>query len=343
MVNADIDLTADQVNYTIDDDFFTNFLAGRFTGPIFENIAAGGPEFYSASIDPTNNTIGLEASDVIVLADRLTVNLQSIFFDNGDSFTLNVGFLYRGSNAADTITGAGFNDRVVGSGGNDHLAGGRGLDRLQGQNGNDTLDGGGGGDAMAGGAGNDRYISDNANDRFIEAGNAGIDTLFTAVGRAMSGNLENVFLTGAAGFMIGNGLANQIHGNDLANALVGGAGDDWIYGGGGNDRITGGPGVDHLVGDAGIDTFVFTEARGSDVVHGFQRGIDMLDLAAIDANSAAAGNQAFDYVGNAAFSGAGDLRYVAGILAGDVNGDGRADFRVEIANHPPLAESDLIL
>ena len=39
---------------------------------------------------------------------------------------------------------------------------------------------------MAGGAGNDRYISDNANDRIVEAGNAGIDTLFTAVGRAMS-------------------------------------------------------------------------------------------------------------------------------------------------------------
>ena len=111
---------------------------------------------------------------------------------------------------------------------------------------------------------------------------------------------------------IGNGLANQIYGNALDNALVGGAGNDWIYGGGGNDRITGGPGVDHLVGDAGVDTFVFTEASGRDVVHAFERGVDVLNLAGIDANAAAAGNQAFDYVGGAAFSGAGDLRYAGG-------------------------------
>ena len=58
------------------------------------------------------------------------------------------------------------------------------------------------------------------------------------------------------------------------------------------------------------------------MVHAFERGVDVLNLAGIDANSAAAGNQAFDYVGGAAFSGAGDLRYAGGVLSGDVNGDG---------------------
>ena len=96
--NADIDLTADQLTYTIDDDFFTNFLAGRFTGPIFENITAGGPEFYSASIRQTDNTLGLEVGDVAVADGRLIINVQSIVFDNGDGFTLNFGFLYLGSN-----------------------------------------------------------------------------------------------------------------------------------------------------------------------------------------------------------------------------------------------------
>ena len=76
MVNADINLTADQLTYRIDDDFFTNFLAGSFTGPVLENITAGGPDFYTALISPTDNTLGLEAGDISTVGGRLAINLQ---------------------------------------------------------------------------------------------------------------------------------------------------------------------------------------------------------------------------------------------------------------------------
>jgi len=344
MVNANIDLTADQLTYTINDNFYTNYVAGTFTGPILDNRTPGGPLFYTATISPTLNTLGLEVADVAVVGNRLTINLQSKVFHDGDGFTLNLGFLDRGTNSDDTITGGNYSDRLVGFGGNDHLFGGRGLDRLVGGNGNDVLDGGGAGDRMAGGSGNDWYVSDNPNDRIIEAANAGIDTIFTSVTRRISDNVENLTLTGTAEAGYGNGLSNVIHGNDAANILSGAAGSDWLYGGAGNDTISGGAGFDHYVGEGGSDTFVFTVGAGRDAVHAYESGVDTLDLSGIDANGTAAGDQAFDYIQGAAFSGAaGELRYAGGILSGDVNGDGVADFTITLLNHPALPQSDLVL
>lgn len=344
MVNADIDLTADQLTYTIDDDFYTNFLAGQFTGPILQNLTPGGPVFYTASIDTANNSFGLQASDVTVVGGRLMINLQGTFFDDGDSFTLNLGFIYRGTNAGESIIGTTYNDRLVGYGGNDFLSGGRGLDRLVGGNGSDYLDGRAGGDMMAGGNGNDRYYTDNPNDRVVEGANAGIDTIFAADARTLSANVENITLTGTAAWAAGNTLANTIRGNALSNTLNGAGGNDWIYGGAGDDRIIGGGGVDHLVGDAGIDTFVFTVGAGRDFIHAYESGVDIVDVSAIDANSAVAGDQAFTWRGAAAFTGnAGELHYTGGVLSGDVNGDGVGDFSIQIVNNAPLTPADLIL
>lgn len=43
--------------------------------------------------------------------------------------------------------------------------------------------------------------------------------------------------------------------------------------------------------------------------------------------------------------GFGELRYsqFTGVLAGDVNGDAKADFQIELVGHPALQISDLIL
>lgn len=335
MVNADIDLTADQLTYTIDDDFYTNFLAGQFTGPVLQNLTPNGPEFYTVSIDPANNSFGLSAGDVSVVGGRLLINLQGSFFDDGDSFTLNLGFIYRGTNAGETITGTNYNDRLVGFGGNDFLIGGRGLDRLVGGNGNDFLDGRGGGDMMAGGNGNDRYFSDNPNDRIVEAANQGIDTVFTSVGRVLETNVENISLLAGGTWAIGNDRGNTLRGNEIDNALSGGAGNDHLYGGAGNDRLTGG---------TGADTFHFAETGGRDVILDFQRNIDTIDVSAIDANTGAAGNQAFSYIAAAAFTGdAGELRYAGGLVTGDVNGDGVADFTIQIAKAVALTVNDFVL
>ncbi len=72
---------------------------------------------------------------------------------------------------------------------------------------------------------------------------------------------------------------------------------------------------------------------------------DRIDLWAIDANSVIAGNQAFDFIGNnSAFTGdAGELRYNAGFVEGDVNGDSGADFRIRVDSATPLHEYAFVL
>ncbi|WP_273500797.1 M10 family metallopeptidase C-terminal domain-containing protein [Paracoccus sphaerophysae] len=106
----------------------------------------------------------------------------------------------------------------------------------------------------------------------------------------------------------GNGNDNLI-GNDVGNILNAGAGNDTISGWGGADRIVGGAGTDLMRGGAGdgvTDVFMFGAASDSaigaakDTIEDFVPGIDRIDLAAIDANAAAAGDQAFGFSGTTA-------------------------------------------
>lgn len=81
----------------------------------------------------------------------------------------------------------------------------------------------------------------------------------------------------------------------------------------------------------------------------FQRGQgDLIDLSFIDANSTVAGNQAFRFVGDGAFSGhAGELvarSTSAGTLVlGDVDGDGRADFGLLLDDPLKLGADSFLL
>jgi serralysin len=57
-----------------------------------------------------------------------------------------------------------------------------------------------------------------------------------------------------------------------------------------------------------------------------------------------AGNQAFNFIGATAFSNvAGQLRYDAGALQGDIDGNGAADFTITLTGNPSLLVSDIIL
>lgn len=144
-------------------------------------------------------------------------------------------------------------------------------------------------------------------------------------------SIDNWTLGGAAG----NDRLTGGAGNDN---LDGGAGSDVLNGGAGNDVIRGGTSGDVLTGGLGFDTFVFASvgesANGNpDRITDFIAGQDMLDLGLIDASTRSAGNQAFSFIGLAAFSHtAGELRYeVSGgntWLLGDTNGDGQADMRI---------------
>ncbi|WP_225767634.1 M10 family metallopeptidase C-terminal domain-containing protein [Inquilinus sp. Marseille-Q2685] len=75
---------------------------------------------------------------------------------------------------------------------------------------------------------------------------------------------------------------------------------------------------------------------------------DRIDLSAIDARTAAAGNQAFSFVGAGAYTGvAGQLRYVTvgGVttIGGDVNGDKVTDFHITLTGAIALAAADFVL
>lgn len=229
-----------------------------------------------------------------------------------ESFLWAEGHVVNGSAGADIYVGTRFADVINGNNGHDVLNGAAG---------NDTINGGNGNDRLTGGIGNDRLVGGNGND-------------------TLNGDAGNDVLNGAAG-------------NDVLN---GGPGHDQLLGGAGNDRLFGGLGADSLYGGAGADTFIYNApgqstpgAAGRDTIFDFNAAEgDRIDLRGIDANSAATGDQAFRFVGSAAFSGnAGDLRYqvVQGqtYVSGDVNGDRIADFTIHFDDPLAIARDHFFL
>jgi Ca2+-binding RTX toxin-like protein len=227
-------------------------------------------------------------------------------------------FLWSG-NAANTLSGLGGDDNLAGGNGADILVGGDGDDNLDGGNQNDSLDGGDGNDVLDGGNNNDTLVGGAGND-VLDGGNND---------DVLDGGADNDTLTG------GNN-------NDVLN---GGAGSDVISGGNNNDRINGGAGDDVMTGGNNNDIFFFTEIGGADRVTDFKHGQDKIDLSGIDAVAGGADN-AFSLIGSGAFTGtAGQLRAYSQsgsfFVAGDVDGDGVADFTIQ--TNILMANSDFVL
>lgn len=218
-----------------------------------------------------------------------------------------------GDSASQHIVLGADDDTIHGGGGNDYIGSEGGNDWLYGDDGNDTVSGGIGHDHLFGGSGNDRLIGGSGNDRLY--GDSGNDRLDGGAGR---------------------------------DRLEGGTGNDALYGRSGNDTLVGGLGREKLFGGAGRDVFKFNSVEESragsqrDIIYDFKTGLDRIDLRGIDANENLRGNQAFSWSGAegpflyryeaaAGFTGkAGELRYADGILMGDTDGDGRADFEIRI-------------
>ncbi len=220
-----------------------------------------------------------------------------------------------------------FWDKVLtlGSVGNDTLTGTPFADNIYGFKGNDSLDGSGGADSMFGGSGNDKYSVDSSGDLITELKGAGKDLVQSSVTRTLEVNVENLTLTGTGAINgTGNTAANKLIGNSGANILTGGLGKDKLTGGG------------------GTDTFDFNGLKDSmsglkhDVITDFLHGTDKIDLSGIDAVAGGSDNK-FKFLegANAAFHKvAGELHFVTAagktIIEGDVTGDGKADFQIEL-------------
>ncbi len=168
---------------------------------------------------------------------------------------------------------------------------------------------------------------------------------------AIIGNSQNNRLAGNATTL------NYIDGGDGADQVKGFALSDTLLGGAGLDKITGNGGADTLTGGAGNDVFKFRNASDSglggaaDRITDFTSGEDRLNFVRIDADASVAGDQAFGFVGTAAFAntGVGQIRYQDSgsnlLVQADVNGDGVADMEVILLGRAgqTLTAADFVL
>jgi uncharacterized delta-60 repeat protein len=227
---------------------------------------------------------------------------------------------------------------------------------ITGNSARNVLTGGAGADKMYGGLGDDFYYVDNAGDTVVESSDAtlgGTDTVNSTVSYTLGNYVENLTLSGATAINgAGNALANKIVGNGAANVLSGGDGADTLVGGLGSDTLVGGNGKDVLEGGSGSDVFVFnvpsetgTTSAAWDVVNDFVRGQDKIDLRGIDANTATVANDAFTtfIAGTAAFTAAGQLKFLNGVLYGNTDGDAYAEFAIQLTGVTQLTTADVAL
>jgi Ca2+-binding RTX toxin-like protein len=165
-------------------------------------------------------------------------------------------------------------------------------------------------------------------------GGSGSDTLLAF--ENLTGSAFNDTLTGNAGANVLSGLA----GNDLLN---GGAGNDTLIGGAGTDRLTGGTGADvfsfNALSEMGTGALrdVITDFRSTDG--------DKINLSVIDAKPGTVANDAFSFIGSAAFSGTdatGQLRFANGILSGSTDADAVAEFEISLMGVSTLAAANII-
>jgi Ca2+-binding RTX toxin-like protein len=249
---------------------------------------------------------------------------------------------------------------VYGGHGVDNLTGGSGVDVFffEGQRWgpNDKVDGGGGRDSLVISAGSGVTRIEFAADALTNIESISVNNLF-ATDPSQKPSYDLVLHNGnvaPGGTLIVNGSSiagatqfvnvdgSGVHDGNLI--LFSGAGNDTLIGGDGADLLFAAAGADDLTGGAGADTFRYDSAADStssltDQILDFQSGTDKIDLSRIDANSAAAGNQAFSWIGSNAFTGtgaasAGELRaFQSGgiwVVEGDTDGNGIADLVIEV-------------
>jgi Ca2+-binding RTX toxin-like protein len=171
-----------------------------------------------------------------------------------------------------------------------------------------------------------------------------------ALGETVTSSVGLDTLRGNAGDdSLSSGLGNDLmRGGDGDDTLRGSFGEDAVFGGLGDDILEGGNDADRLSGGTGKDVFAFVASGDSDLgqtadqITDFRRGDDRIDLSAFAPT-------VFTYVGSNALSGGGNASFGFDKMAGkvvvlaDLNGDGTADFHIEVLAMKSLALSDFLL
>ena len=289
----------------------------------------------SGGIALTNAGVA-DLSDATVFTNTFDLNaagnILSLAGVNETSYTVN------GAGGNDTVTGGDFNDVIRGGAGNDVMISSPGADQFEGGVGSDTA----------------KYTSEIAAVEVTLNGSTQVAVSLGGVNDDVLQDVENVWGGTGNDTATGDGFANTFLGGAGADHLNGAGGNDTLNGGLGNDLLIGGTGRDVMTGAGGFDAFDFNSIAESlpgpatrDVITDFvgngAAAGDQIDLSTIDANTAAAGNQAFTFIGAAAFTAAGQLRYAGGVLQGNVNAALAADFEIQLTGAPVLVVSDIIL
>ena len=111
--------------------------------------------------------------------------------------------------------------------------------------------------------------------------------------------------------------------------------------------LQGGLGADLLRGGFGRDRYIYTEAAEStseqrDSV--LFRKRDRFVFTAFDGDITTEGQRKLSFIGKNAFSEvAGELRATRSVLEADLNGDGLADFAVNLLRNNPISSGNIVL
>ena len=361
---------------TIDNDSFSGFenVVGSYYDDVIEgstgkNVIDGGLGNDTVSYRTSSNSVALNLSlgwgQIGDAFQDTYISIENIIgteHASGDGLT--------GDNNNNRIEGLGGNDVIYGLGGDDTLLGGEGTDWIEGGDGNDYVSGGEGANHLDGGDGIDTL---DLNPSYGGIGAIGPGVTVDMVAGTVDGldqdgttiaNFEWVRGTSFDDTLLGDGAVNilqgfgnndQINGRGGGDFLDGGDGRDTVNGGSGDDFISGGRSRDTLIGGGDSDVFVYAKLSDSgtsratrDIIRDFATGTDHIELSNLDADTGLAGDQAFSFIGDSAFSGvAGELRAefdgTNTLISADVNGDAAADFQILLTGGVALTGGDFIL
>jgi Ca2+-binding RTX toxin-like protein len=281
-------------------------------------------------------------------ADRLDGGPDTDTADYSDSpagVTVDLSYSLMGSGGTaegdtlfsiENLIGSRYGDYLIGSFAANYLSGGRGNDELRGSLGTDTLIGGAGDDELEGGEHADILNGgadvDTVSYYFSRAGvsvdlGRGTGRFGEAEGDTLI-DIENVTGSSHDDVLVGSDVANRLVDNFGYDDLYGFGGADTLIGGSHNDTLDGGSnvdaagawGYDTLRGGVGADTFIWSSIDHTgttldriDRIEDFNRaGGDWIDVRPIDADATVPGNQDFIFIGEADFSGPGQIRVFRG-------------------------------